>query len=44
MSKARLKPEAKKPPNGATSDAKHAMNNRWNWYGVYDIVWISPGS
>ena len=28
--KARLKPEAKKPPNGATSEAKHAMDNRWN--------------
>ena len=28
--KARLKPEAKKPPNGATSEAKHAINSRWN--------------
>src|SRR6266702_1324955 len=30
MLKARLKPEAKKPPNGATSEAKHAINKRWN--------------
>jgi hypothetical protein len=30
MLKARLKPEAKKPPNGATNDAKHAINKRWS--------------
>ena len=30
MLKARLNPEAKKPPNGATSEAKHAINKRWN--------------
>ena len=28
--KARLKPEAKKPPNGATNEAKQAINKRWN--------------
>lgn len=35
--KARLKPEAKKPPNGATSEAKMAITMAWNWKGAYGI-------
>jgi hypothetical protein len=34
MLNARLKPEAKKPPKGATRDAKHDMKRRWNIYVV----------
>ena len=35
---ARLKPEAKNPPNGATREAKKANSRRWSWYGAYGIV------
>ena len=38
ISKARLKPEAKKPPKGATRDAKHARTRMCSWYGTYGIV------
>lgn len=38
MSKARLKPEAKNPPKGATSDAKQARKKTWYWYGANGIV------
>jgi hypothetical protein len=34
MLNARLKPEAKNPPKGATSEAKHDMKRRWNIYVV----------
>lgn len=38
MLKARLKPEAKNPPNGATRDAKIAITRIWMWYGAYGTV------
>ena len=38
MSKARLNPEAKNPPKGATRDAKQDMKSRCHWYGAYVIV------
>ena len=31
MLKARLNPDAKNPPNGATNDANVAMTRRWKW-------------
>jgi hypothetical protein len=41
MPKARLKPEAKKPPNGATSEAKAARTTAWSWNGAHgiDVMW-----
>lgn len=42
MLKARLKPEAKKPPKGATREAKMAMTMQWSWKGAQGIeekVW-----
>jgi hypothetical protein len=38
MLNARLKPEAKKPPNGATSEANVAITKLWIWKGAYWIV------
>jgi len=38
MLNARLNPDAKNPPNGATSDAKVAMTRQWIWKGAYWIV------
>lgn len=38
MLNARLKPEAKKPPKGATSEANTAKTSRWKWYCVYGIA------
>ena len=38
MSKARLKPDAKKPPKGATRDAKVAITRAWNWKGAQGIA------
>ena len=38
MSNARLNPEAKNPPKGATNDAKQERKKRWKWYCVYGMV------
>ena len=38
MRKARLTPEAKKPPNGATSDENTDMASAWNRIGYTSIV------
>lgn len=37
MPNARLKPEAKKPPKGAKSEANVAMTSAWIWNGAYGI-------
>lgn len=37
MLNARLNPEAKKPPNGATSEAKMAMTTQCSWKGFHGI-------
>jgi hypothetical protein len=37
MLKARLKPDAKNPPNGATSEAKVAITSAWIWNGAHEI-------
>lgn len=42
MPNARLKPEAKNPPKGATSEAKMARTMEWSWKGAQGIeekVW-----
>ena len=41
MLNARLKPEAKKPPNGATSDANVASTTACSWNGAHgiDVTW-----
>jgi hypothetical protein len=41
ISNALLKPLAKNPPNGATSEANAAMINEWIWNGAYGIEGIS---
>ena len=42
MLKARLNPEAKKPPNGATMEAKTANGMECSTAGINDIVAPSP--
>jgi hypothetical protein len=37
MLKARLKPEAKNPPKGATREAKMARTIEWSWKGAHGI-------